>query len=604
MKNILTLLIAFHLMVSSVLAAAPLGVSGQSSATKQYPSTLQLSNNNVTKIAGGKSLLETDNDNILVDGSFEGSNSTSAWTSTGTLIADNTPIHGLVNGLVTLAAQSLTLTQDSTLYASQYADGVNGIAFMKVRTTIDNIYLCARKAGVTQITSDGIKITSCVKAPTSGKWETLQIPTILGGTSNGVALVSLTPSTGAAVAVTGDVEWDNAKLRTLDIALGQAACFEAACTTVFSAQVSAAGVVSGENVDFINGNAAIATSNFTLTYIAAMSPYGTNTAAMNCVANSSPNNINGQVLSTATTNVVVQTYVSSTGGASANPSLIVCTKSGADYVAAEKARSFGFYSSTCGLACIQEFDVFVSQTGVVSGENVDFINSNCVVGSGLSTCTYNTSLALTTPMICTAVTDNYHISMGGSPTGSTTNFQFFTTGSSHTAANSNLQVHCRKTGTDYIATKTIIGFLKGPKSEIYVTGGSGHGSTNTKIRRFTTAVVSLGSDITNSGDSATLGHSFTINTAGTYAITYCDASATQGHHSGVSVNSNQLTTSIGSITDANRVAFAIEYIANYSVCAHANLNLSVGDVVRAHNEGTHNGTTALTVNFRITKVGF
>jgi hypothetical protein len=146
------------------------------------------------------------------------------------------------------------------------------------------------------------------------------------------------------------------------------------------------------------------------------------------------------------------------------------------------------------------------------------------------------------------------------------------------------------------------GIYAAPGSEIYVTGGSGHGSTNTKIRRFTTTVKSVGTDITNSGDSATLGHSFTINTAGVYAITYCDAHSGQGNNHGVSVNSNQLTSTIATITEIHRINFTLIYVANYPSCVSSTVNLNAGDVVRAHTEGNHTNTGATNVNLRITKV--
>lgn len=143
-----------------------------------------------------------------------------------------------------------------------------------------------------------------------------------------------------------------------------------------------------------------------------------------------------------------------------------------------------------------------------------------------------------------------------------------------------------------------------PKSEVYVTGGSGHGSTNTKIRRFTTTITQTGSDITNSGDSATLGHSFTINTAGVYAITYCDTYSASGAWFGASVNSSQLTTAIFSITEANRIGSVATTVSAIPPCYSATTNLNAGDVVRAHTEGTVSGTLNYSTNFRITKVSF
>jgi hypothetical protein len=204
---------------------------------------------------------------------------------------------------------------------------------------------------------------------------------------------------------------------------------------------------------------------------------------MNCVANASPNNINGQILTSSTTNVQPQTFVSSSGGMAANPFSLVC----------------------------------------------------------------------------------------------------------------------QKAGSDFNATRTIIGSFTGPQSEIKVVGGSGHGSTNTRIRRFTSTEKSIGSDITNSGDSATLGHSFTINTTGLYSITTCDFDTSTIRWLGVSVNSNQLTTGIASITDTHRVLLTAMN-ADRPTCAGATLNLIAGDIIRAHTEGSTTGSGSNYVNFRIVKV--
>jgi len=62
------------------------------------------------------------------------------------------------------------------------------------------------------------------------------------------------------------------------------------------------------------------------------------------------------------------------------------------------------YSQACNdlRACENTFTAKLSSTGVVSAENLDWINGNCVQATGLKTCTLNTSaLGLTTGMVCT-----------------------------------------------------------------------------------------------------------------------------------------------------------------------------------------------------------
>lgn len=157
------------------------------------------------------------------------------------------------------------------------------------------------------------------------------------------------------------------------------------------------------------------------------------------------------------------------------------------------------------------------------------------------------------------------------------------------------------TGTALVTIPTA---LQVADSTVVVTAGNGFGSTNTKIRRFTTTQTNTGSDITYA-DSATNGASFTINTAGLYAVMYFDLyGAGVGSH-GVSVNSNQLTTSIvdSGLTAAHRIGYCsldgtTAEVATFS----ATVRLAAGDVVRAHTSGNQNSTQSHTSAFRITRV--
>lgn len=141
-----------------------------------------------------------------------------------------------------------------------------------------------------------------------------------------------------------------------------------------------------------------------------------------------------------------------------------------------------------------------------------------------------------------------------------------------------------------------------PRSEVYVEGANGQGSTNTQIRRYDSAVTTVGTGITYA-DSAANGASFTINEAGIYTMSITDAhSVALGAHFGVSKNSNQLTTALGTITAAHRLVVNLALYSNASAyqTTGTTAQLSVGDVIRPHsgcdsadNEG---------VSFRITKV--
>jgi hypothetical protein len=149
-----------------------------------------------------------------------------------------------------------------------------------------------------------------------------------------------------------------------------------------------------------------------------------------------------------------------------------------------------------------------------------------------------------------------------------------------------------------VASTSNFGLTKLPNGEVRIQGGSGHGSTNTRIRRFTTPVINAGTSISYQNSVAN-GDTFTINEAGIYSIHYTESSSADAFF-GISVNSNQLTTSITSITDAHRKASAKIVAGNPSLVS-VTVALSQNDVVRAHTNSAVNGTE-VQIAFHITQV--
>lgn len=137
-----------------------------------------------------------------------------------------------------------------------------------------------------------------------------------------------------------------------------------------------------------------------------------------------------------------------------------------------------------------------------------------------------------------------------------------------------------------------------PRSEVLAHTGNGHGSTNTKVRRFTSSSA-VGSAITYA-DSATNGGSFTVNETGVYSVTYSD-SHTSAANIGISVDSSTLTTNIESVTIANGKKVIGSLAANGYIEVSCDLNLNAGSVIRAHTDGTPANATD-NVIFRVTKV--
>lgn len=151
------------------------------------------------------------------------------------------------------------------------------------------------------------------------------------------------------------------------------------------------------------------------------------------------------------------------------------------------------------------------------------------------------------------------------------------------------------------ATTSVLGLVFLPNAQVIATGGNGSGSTNTAIRRFTSASTT-GTGITYAA-SATLGDTFTVTQDGVYGITYIDAGVASSSVIGISLNSNQLTTGITGITTSNALAMSlINTGASSFITLHVTLRLANGDVIRGHNDTpTPTGTSGYT-KFIITQI--
>jgi len=149
--------------------------------------------------------------------------------------------------------------------------------------------------------------------------------------------------------------------------------------------------------------------------------------------------------------------------------------------------------------------------------------------------------------------------------------------------------------------------LINPAPEFYlkVHAGNGHGSTDTKIRRFS----SIDANYNNPGtaityaESAANGSTFTINEDGIYDLSYNDGTNATLSDMGITVNSFELSTSISSVSGGNIVATSAsgEGTGSFGNIA-ASRQFSAGDVIRAHTDGTPDRTLNSQVQFTITQV--
>lgn len=147
-----------------------------------------------------------------------------------------------------------------------------------------------------------------------------------------------------------------------------------------------------------------------------------------------------------------------------------------------------------------------------------------------------------------------------------------------------------------------IHFIKAATNHaVVLRSGNGHGSTNNKIRRYTTTEVNVGTAIVYT-DSAADGASLTITEPGMYAMEMGDSRAAAASIHGISLNSSQLTTSMGSLTPST-VLVSTQSPSGSWVAASCVRPFVAGDVVRPHTEGNQDSTSALTSFFSIRKIG-
>jgi hypothetical protein len=315
--------------------AAPSYVNKSISAKAENASSvtleeIQVSNNQLTQTDSNKQKIETGNKNILVNPSFEHSTFSTGWTSGAGSFSQNltVEIDGLKAAEVTLSAQVLAVTQDSTLYAAQFADGVQGLASVRVKTSLSGIKVCSRQAGVTST-------TNCVNVQGNGKWGLYKVPMILGATSNGISIAS------NGTSLTGTVYLDDAFVGATDLTQNSNACNSVSCETEFSAKISSAGVTSDENIDWVSSSSGAST--YTVNFQA-----GVFTVTPNCTAISDQNNalIHVVVSSITSSTVVLLGRRTDTGAAIASGFHIICQKQGADFTAAKQLSNGNTYSST------------------------------------------------------------------------------------------------------------------------------------------------------------------------------------------------------------------------------------------------------------------
>lgn len=182
----------------------------------------------------------------------------------------------------------------------------------------------------------------------------------------------------------------------------------------FEAYIDNAGTVSGENLDWINGDCSIAV-------IGSGDRYGA-TCTLNdlsitesLICSVTPNSSvvhGGYDKSVSTTSSALFTVRRSDNGTLVDFSgaSVKCTKSKPDYNKTQViSGSFDAIKSVDAEETVETANVFsadVASDGTVSNENHDFINGNCSVTSGVFNCPFNSGVFTVAPKVTGCVATN------------------------------------------------------------------------------------------------------------------------------------------------------------------------------------------------------
>lgn len=485
---------------------------------------LEVYNNHLTSTGTNTYLVESKNADILSNSGFEATSANSSWVSGAGVLANESTvrIQGNQSLKVTLSSQALSISQDSTLYASQFADGVQGLVSVRVKTSVSSVYVCARAAGVSLVNSS---FSRCVSVSNDNKWGLYKIPVILGATSNGIEVASYN-SSGVSVAVTGDVYIDDAFVGAVDLKqdvdqsriagesyfAGTASCSWSRTSTTVGAfgtdadcpgpTVATSTLGSWQTTDSdlprqtINN---LPAGTYKATFIleglmgASVTPaFAINDGTTTCEA------VPGSSDADQGSNTIVQcsfTYTSPGNrvyelyAASASSSVNITNSRTSPRISTkfilEYFGSGSIYSASCGANCVDTFSAKIDGS-VISKENVEWLGASTPAGTNnyVKTITVNSGVFSQTPnCTCTVIgasTTADQTCSYAEGSSSSTSIIFYTT-SSAVATDLDFNISCQKQGADFTASRTIVGSfnevvttpgISKPKTCYYAFGGA------------------------------------------------------------------------------------------------------------------------------------
>lgn len=132
-------------------------------------------------------------------------------------------------------------------------------------------------------------------------------------------------------------------------------------------------------------------------------------------------------------------------------------------------------------------------------------------------------------------------------------------------------------------------------------GGSSSGDTT--CINYSTAISSIGSDITFTARTTTTADFYTINTTGRYAIWATAQSDGPAEIMGISINSTGTSTVIQSLPTTQTPNMGFSSGGNFAEVPVPGINLTAGDIVRVQCENAFVPVTSGVSRFGITRIG-
>lgn len=446
--------------------------------------------------------------NLLLNPGFE--SGIGKWTnSAGTFTADYSVfVQGKASGKVVLSSQAMDFYQDSTIFASQLADGMQAILTVKIKSNVAGVRVCPRQAGVL--------ITSlCVSVQGNDKWGLYQIPFVTGATSQGISINSNSTSiTGTVYVDESYVGVSNILNSSSEAKLAGEAYFAGTTScnwTRTSTTVGAFGTVAAcpgptivrqnlgawqttdadlPRVTVNNLPAGTYKAKFLIRHNLATSGsagFSINDGTTTCEAQYGISgaaaiytsiNVECTFNYTSAGNRVFELYAASTGNTITISNDNSTTPRISSKFILEYYGSNSTYTTTAGINNVDVFSAKINNNGdAVTEENADWLPATCTdTDPGESSCTFNSGIFTTTPNCVCNISNQ--VSVGDCKILATSTG--FTTYNS-VANNYNIQVMCQKQGADFVASKTITGTfnevmttpgITKPKTCYYAFGGA------------------------------------------------------------------------------------------------------------------------------------